>query len=200
MSGAGFEFEDLISAWQLVKALSGEQTPGIGGVITQVQAQVSTLGWLIDDLLLTAQAAGARQRLAISAKGNLQVSAAGLPADFVMRAWQQWRDPQGPFSRAADGLALVTLGTHQVFDPAWREVKNACSGTDTALAMSRIRSNTHEAVAYLRQRSEARRSVRRRDHRVHSASARVADRLAVRALREQDPGDRAMPPLARVWP
>lgn len=43
-SGAGFEFEDLISAWQLVKALSGEQAPGIGGVVTQVQAQVSTLG------------------------------------------------------------------------------------------------------------------------------------------------------------
>jgi hypothetical protein len=66
-SGAGFEFEDLISAWQLVKALSGEQAPGIGGVVTQVQAQVSTLGWRIDDLL------------PISAKGNLQVTAAGLP-------------------------------------------------------------------------------------------------------------------------
>lgn len=38
-SGAGFEFEDLISAWQLVKALSGEQVPGTGGVVTQVQAQ-----------------------------------------------------------------------------------------------------------------------------------------------------------------
>src|SRR3546814_8247429 len=52
-SGAGFEFEDLISAWQLVKALSGEQAPGIGGVVTQVQAKVSTSGWRIDDLLLT---------------------------------------------------------------------------------------------------------------------------------------------------
>ncbi|GJH18474.1 hypothetical protein CBA19CS22_18050 [Caballeronia novacaledonica] len=147
-SGAGFEFEDLISAWQLVKALSGEQAPGIGGVVTQVQAQVSTLGWRIDDLLLTAQATTARRRLAISAKGNLQVTAAGLPADFVTRAWEQWRDPQGPFNRAADGLALVTLGTHQAFEPAWREVKNACSGTDTALAMSRIRSNKRQSVVF----------------------------------------------------
>src|SRR3546814_636500 len=140
-SGAGFEFEDLISAWQLVKALSGEQAPGIGGVVTQVQAQVSTLGWRIDDLLLTTQANTTSRRLAISAKGNLQVTATGLPPDFVTRAWEQWRDPQGPFNRAADGLALVTLGTHQAFDPAWREVKNACSGTDTELAMSRVRSN-----------------------------------------------------------
>ncbi|MGF6636467.1 hypothetical protein [Paraburkholderia sp. MM6662-R1] len=147
-SGAGFEFEDLISAWQLVKALSGEQAPGIGGVVTQVQAQVSTLGWRIDDLLLTAQAATAPRRLAMSAKGNLQVTAAGLPADFVTRAWEQWRDPQGPFNRAADGLALVTLGIHQAFDPAWREVKNACSGTDIALAMSRIRSNTRQSSVF----------------------------------------------------
>ncbi len=42
-SGAGFEFEDLISAWQLVKALSGEQAPGIGGVVTE-SSTVSTLG------------------------------------------------------------------------------------------------------------------------------------------------------------
>lgn len=148
-SGAGFEFEDLISAWQLVKALSGEQAPGIGGVLTQIQAQVSTLGWGIDDLLLTAQASAvAPRRLAVSAKGNLQVSAAGLPADFVTRAWEQWRDLQGPFNRAADGLALVTLGTHQGFDSAWREVKNACSGTDILLAMSRIRSNRKQSRVF----------------------------------------------------
>jgi len=147
-SGAGFEFEDLISAWQLVKALSGEQEPGIGGVVTQVQAQVSTLGWRIDDLLLTAQTTTALRRLAISAKGNLQVTAAGLPADFVTRTWEQWRDPQGPFNRATDGLALATQGTHQVFDPVWREVKNACSGTDTALTMSRIRSNKRQSRVF----------------------------------------------------
>ena len=148
MSGAGFEFEDLISAWQLVKGLSGEQVPGVGGVITQVQAQVSTLGWRIDDLLLTSLAAGAPRRLAISAKGNLQVTAAGLPADFVTRAWDQWRDLQGPFSRTADALALVTIGTNQAFDPAWREVKSACSGTDTVLALSRIRSNASQSRVF----------------------------------------------------
>ena len=147
-SGAGFEFEDLISAWQMVKALSGEQAPGIGGVVTQVQAQVSTLGWRIDDLLLTTQAATGLRRLAISAKGNLQVTAAGLPADFATRAWEQWRDPHGPFNRDSDGLALVTLGTHQSFHSAWREVKNACSGADTALAMSRIRSNPRQSGVF----------------------------------------------------
>ncbi|MNR84303.1 hypothetical protein D3C72_151010 [compost metagenome] len=148
MSGAGFEFEDLISAWQLVKALAGERGPGIDSVVTQVQAQVWSVGWRIDDILLTSQAPGMQRRLAISAKGNLQVSAAGLPADFVTRAWEQWHDLQGPFNRAVDGLALVTLGTHQVFHPTWREVKNACSGADTELAMSRIRSNKKQSIIF----------------------------------------------------
>jgi hypothetical protein len=147
-SGAGFEFEDLICAWLLVKALSGEQAAGIRHVVKQVQAQVSTLGWFIDDLLVTAQSNGAPHRLAVSAKGNLQVTEAGLPADFVTRAWKQWRDTKSPFIRMNDGLALVTLGIHPVFDPSWREVKNACTSTDTALTISRIRSNPKQSRVF----------------------------------------------------
>ena len=139
-SGAGFEFEDLISAWQLVKALSGEQAPGIG-VATQVQAQVSTLGWRIDDLLLTAQAIAPR-RLAISAKGNLQVTAAGLPADFVTRAWEQWRDQQGPFNDSTDGLCAFAEGP----SPSWTcfpcsEASSASAITQTSSVIGR-RSST----------------------------------------------------------
>ncbi len=124
-----------------MKAISGEEMPGVGGVATQIQAQVSTLGWRFDDLLLTGEAEGGPRRLAISVKGNQQVSASGLPSSFVTQAWEQWRDPQGPFDRTVDGLALVTLGTLPTFEAIWRGVKNACSGSDVALAMSRIRSN-----------------------------------------------------------
>lgn len=147
-SGAGFEFEDLIAAWQLVKALSGEQVPGVGGVGVQLQAQVSTLGWRVDDLLLTSEAKGGARRLAISAKGNQQVSASGLPSGFVTQVWEQWRDSQGPFDRAGDGLALVTLGTLPTFEATWREVKNACTGSDVALAMGRIRSNPRQSRVF----------------------------------------------------
>lgn len=149
LSGAGFEFEDLISAWLQVQMLTGEKAPGIGGAGIQLQAQVSSLSWHIDDLLLTAQInARATGQLAISAKGNLQVNAAGLPEDFVSRAWAQWRDPHTPMSRSADGLALVTRGIHSVFDPTWCEVKNACAGSDIALAMSRIRSNPKQSKIF----------------------------------------------------
>jgi hypothetical protein len=145
-SGAGFEFEDLISAWLQVKMLTGEPVPAIGGRGIQLQAQVSTLGWRLDDLLLTGQGnAGATARLAISAKGNQQVSAAGLPVDFVLRAREQWQNSQSPMDRASDGLALVTQGIHSDFNSAWSEVKNACSGRDVALAISRIRANARQS-------------------------------------------------------
>ena len=122
--------------------------PGVGGVAAQLQAQVSTLGWRVDDLLLTSEAKGGPRRLAISAKGNQQVSASGLPSDFVTLAWEQWRDQQGPFNRAADGLALVTRGKLPAFEATWVEVKNACSGSDVALAMSRIRSNPRQSRVF----------------------------------------------------
>ncbi|WP_431095433.1 hypothetical protein [Polaromonas aquatica] len=148
-SGAGFEFEDLISAWLSVKMLTGEQIPAIGGTGVQIQAQVSSLGWRIDDLLLTTEEQSGRTgHLAISAKGNLQVSGSGLPADFVTRAWTQLLDSKGPMQSDGDGLALITLGTHDVFHPNWREVKNACSGSDVALALNRIRGNTNQSKIF----------------------------------------------------
>ena len=66
----------------------------------------------------------------------------------MTRAWEQWRDETGPFNRTADGLALVTLGTNQEFIQTWREVKNACSGSDPKLALSRIWSNRKQSRVF----------------------------------------------------
>ena len=40
-SGAGFDFEDRVSAWLMVKLLVGEPVPLIGGYGTMIQAQVA---------------------------------------------------------------------------------------------------------------------------------------------------------------
>lgn len=105
-----------------------------------LQAQVSSLGWRMDDLLLTSERNGSKKRLAVSAKGNQQVGNSSLPADFVLRAWEQWRALAGPFDPKTDGLALVTIGFNHTFSESWREVKSACDGADIALALSRIRA------------------------------------------------------------
>src|SRR5260221_14023332 len=108
-AGPGFDFEDHVAAWLLLKALSGQPLPGVEGIGTRLQMQTEALGWAIDDILLTtAVAPDDTRQLAISCKSNVQVSASGLPADFVMRCWQQWAMAgTGPMRRGKDCLMLV---------------------------------------------------------------------------------------------
>jgi hypothetical protein len=72
--------------------------------------QTEALGWLIDDILLTTAVAPHDERhLAVSCKSNVQVTASGLPADFMTRCWQQWaKADTGPMHRGKDYLMLVT--------------------------------------------------------------------------------------------
>jgi hypothetical protein len=99
-AGPGFDFEDQVAAWLLLKALTGQPLPGIEGSATRLQMQVEALGWDIDDILLTAAVSPDDQRhLAISCKSNVQVTASGLPADFVTRCWRQWAKPDAARQR-----------------------------------------------------------------------------------------------------
>jgi len=136
--GPGFDFEDRVAAWFLLKMLLGEPLPGIDGAGLSLRMQTSALGWLIDDLLVTSGLAQGEQRhLAISCKSNLQVSATGLPTSFVEEAWKQcWRMGAGPMS-AHDCLMLVTRGRHPGFLATWSDIKD-WSGGDPALALARI--------------------------------------------------------------
>jgi hypothetical protein len=136
-AGLGFDFEDLVGAWFVSQALSGEPIPGVGA-LAMIQFQTGALGWTIDDLLLTSEDDPAR-RLAVSCKSNPQMTAAGWPADFVEPAWALWQNPQGPMDQARDGLALVTRGRDLKFDPAWTEIVTDCEGPDSHLALARIR-------------------------------------------------------------
>lgn len=145
-SGAGYDFEDLISAWLMLNMLLGEPLPGVGGRGRALQAQVSALGWRIDDLLATGHDGERVRRLAISAKGNVQVSSAGLPPDFAGRAWEQWREPTSPMRRDDDCLALVMRsGPIAAFDPYWKEIKDASLGSDAELCLARVRENSNQS-------------------------------------------------------
>lgn len=156
-SGAGFDFEDRVSAWLMVKLLVGEPVPLIGGYGTMIQAQVAALGWKIDDLLVTGvQHDGAVRQLALSCKGNVQVTGAGLPGSFVATAWAQWDHSTLPLRTSKDHLALVTAGRHPDFDATWSEVKSACKGDEPALSLARIRDNAKQSRVFdsVRRKSE----------------------------------------------
>jgi hypothetical protein len=129
-AGTGFDFEDGVAAWVLLQALAGRGLP-VEGIVERLQMQTGSLHWDIDDLLLTTQ--GARH-LAISCKGNVQVSANGLPESFATQAWQLWTKADSPFDPATDRLALATQGTHAGFQSAWSDVKKFATSDDAALA------------------------------------------------------------------
>ena len=139
-AGAGFDFKDHVAAWLLLKVLTGQPLPGIEGSGTQLQMQVETLGWVIDDILLTSSvSANDTRRLAISCKSSQQVTGSGLPADFVERCWRQWSKTDGsPMIRHKDKLMLATRGRHNAFMATWTDLKDAARGSDSELALGRM--------------------------------------------------------------
>jgi hypothetical protein len=126
-AGIGFDFEDYVAGWLLLQALAGRELP-VQGQAQRLQMQTSSLGWDIDDVLLTTHDRAGDQRLAISCKGNVQVSANGLPLSFAKEAWRLWTKADSPFNRTADAMALATQGTHAGFQAGWGS--SACHGTD----------------------------------------------------------------------
>ena len=44
-AGPGYQFEDLVAAWLMVKMLRGEVIPGINVPGNKLQMQTSSLGW-----------------------------------------------------------------------------------------------------------------------------------------------------------
>ena len=139
-AGAGFDFEDHVAAWLLLKVLTGQPLPGIEGSGTQLQMQVEPLGWVIDDILLTAiVSANDPRRLAISCKSNQQVTASGLPADFAVRCWRQWsKTDDNPMIPHKDKLMLATRGRHNAFMATWTDLKDAARSFDSELALRRM--------------------------------------------------------------
>jgi hypothetical protein len=132
-AGPGYEFEDFVSAWLLVKMLTGEAMPGLNLQGTYIQSQTAALGWTIDDLLVGAN----NGYLAISCKSNVQVSANGLPDSFVQAVWMQ-NDNSGPASEKTTHFALVTRGSNMTFEETWADIKTWCSEPDATLALARI--------------------------------------------------------------
>jgi hypothetical protein len=131
----------------MIKLLTGESLPGVGIAGHTVQSQTEALGWQIDDLLVRAGSDSDVCHLALSCKSSAQVSRNGLPADFVERAWKQWRDLGGPMRQETDVLALVTRGQQKTFHPQWSDIVKWCEGRDPKLAIARIRKpKTHTRI------------------------------------------------------
>lgn len=146
--GPGYQFEDLVAALLMVKILLGRPLPGVGTGAPTLQFQAEAAGWRIDDLLVTEPDPLGSRHLAISCKSNLQVTASGLPSDFVKRAWAQWRDSDGPMNRQGDMLALVTRGRSNTFDPPWADIVQWCGAGEDKIALARVNDSAKHKVIF----------------------------------------------------
>ena len=136
-SGPGFDFEDRVAASMLLAILRDLPLPGVGAVSgRRLQTQVGSLKWKLDDILITGTDSSGTRCLSISCKSNVQVSAAGLPTDFLLAAWSQW-SAGTPMNPLVDAMMLATRGSHPGFTAIWADIKNWAGG-DTQLAVARI--------------------------------------------------------------
>ncbi|MET4232615.1 ABC-type cobalamin/Fe3+-siderophores transport system ATPase subunit [Bradyrhizobium sp. LA6.10] len=146
-AGPGFVFEDQIAAFLLLKMLAGEPIPSLGddALGSTLRMQVSALGWEIDDILAVSASVGAQ--LALSCKSSQQVTGNGLPDEFVLDAWRQWKAqrPPNPFDQTNDKLMLVTRGRHQTFEPLWTDIKGWCAEPGNPLAIARAKQTAAHA-------------------------------------------------------
>jgi len=166
-SGEGYDFEDLVSAWLLAKMLTGEPIPGPQSLGTGIKNQTEALGWRVDDLLVETLGAP----LAVSCKGNVQVSANGLPKDFVERIWAQ-TDANEPADGKRAFFALATRGSHAGFEATWADIRNWAVGSDDELTLARIGASPKHARVFS---SVAAPNGVERDRRIALALARRID-------------------------
>lgn len=147
--GAGYDFEDLIAAWMMVKMLREIRLPGVEEFGTAIQWQAEVLGWeQIDDLLVTCVVEEEKKKqLAISCKSNMQVSGSGLPFDFLKNAWSLWIKGE-PFNKENDCMMLVQKGSNQNFFTAWADLKYWSSEGDVETALARITASQKHSKIY----------------------------------------------------
>jgi hypothetical protein len=107
-AGTGFDFEDCVAAWFLLQALAGRGV-SVEGSVQRLQMQTGSLHWDVDDLLVTTQAETVARRLAVSCKGNVQVSANGLPESFAAQAWRLWTKSDSQFAACQDEVHQTAL-------------------------------------------------------------------------------------------
>jgi hypothetical protein len=108
-AGTGFDFEDYVAAWLVLQALAGRALP-VHGHPQRLQMQTGSLLWDIDDILFTARGQAGDERLAVSCKGNVQVSGNGLPHSFAEQAWRL-------LNKADNRIAIESYGLSGEFTP-----------------------------------------------------------------------------------
>jgi hypothetical protein len=108
--GGGFRYEDYVGSRFVISMLSGEPVSDlIDGEITSVSFQNQSLGWKLDDLLLTTKTGPVQKKYSFSIKSNKQITTSGFPYDFTVKCREQYFDtsPNRIFDSSRDHLGII---------------------------------------------------------------------------------------------
>lgn len=142
-AGPGYDFEDQVAAWIMVGMLHGAPLPIAPVHATEIRWQTRQQ---IDDLAVSAKdARGVRHTFALSCKSSVQVSANGLPQNFVEAAWLHMR--AHPAINGVCHAVLVTRDNHPAFNALWTDIKGWC-GEGPAEAGGRMAGSQKHAKTF----------------------------------------------------
>lgn len=154
--GAGFTFEDAVTAWYLAALVTGTTATGLDGrVVTRVAQQQADFGEPLDDVIVDAElpeGSGA-MRLSLQAKSALTISSAESNSDFkeiIQRSWQTLSKPD--FREHIDRVGAATGNVATQTSRAFITVCEWARASDTTEVFAqRLRggsaSDTHRDVA-----------------------------------------------------
>ena len=155
--GAGFTYEDAVTAQYLAAMIAGTTAVALGAKIVQrVAQQQADFGEPLDDVIVDAAslADGAVMRLSLQVKRSLTISDAATNSDFrevIQHSWQTLQKPD--FRENVDRVGAATGSVAEETSRAFVTVCEWARASDTSAAfMQRFvdggsASATHHAVA-----------------------------------------------------
>lgn len=154
--GAGFTYEDAVTAQYLVAMVGDTTAAALGGrVVQRVAQQQADFGEPLDDVIVDAAslADGTVMRLSLQVKRSLTISGAETNTDFrdvIQHSWQTLQKPD--FREHIDRVGVVTSAVAEETSRAFMTVCEWARGSDTTASfMHRFDedgsvSATHRAV------------------------------------------------------
>lgn len=150
--GAGFNYEDYVASRFLVDMLAGLHPFGPNfGTVVKIDWQVRDTGRLLDDLMISLNAADGQHVAELSVKSHRQITEAGFPGDFVEACWEEWlHDKSSVFQNDRDLLIFATGSIAITVIEAWHKTlrESLCTSPERMLARLTPPSRGHSTIIF----------------------------------------------------
>lgn len=123
--GAGFTFEDAVTAYYMAALLAERSAPGLtSAAVVRVSAQRGAVGEPLDDIIVHGEGLDGTSVLGLQVKSAFAFNARASNTDFfevVKRGWATLDDPSRDEARVRIGVV-----TSEIDDAQYRQVRTVC--------------------------------------------------------------------------